>query len=213
MRVACATRPSGGVTPVVVRLVLIALVLTVGCGGEQERRAASPGPVVAALQRGGHTLVVRHAIADARINEQELLRSCAYQRNLTEAGRDQARAIGRGIRALRIPVGDVRASPLCRSRDTARIAFGRTTADRDLVSPGVVGTEADDRRRARRLRTIVERGAATDANTVLVTHTGNIGAAFGEETVQEGEVLVYGRGARLVGRVRAEEWAGLAAGR
>ncbi len=45
---------------------------------------------------------------------------------------------------------------------------------------------------------------------MLVTHTGNIGAAFGEETVQEGETLLYRPGAKLVGRVRAEEWAELA---
>ena len=49
-------------------------------------------------------------------------------------------------------------------------------------------------------------------NTVLVTHTGNIGNALGEETVAEGETLVYGEGAELVGRVPAEDWAGLAGG-
>ena len=165
--------------------------------------------MAAALRQGGLTLVVRHAIADANINQQELLRSCAFQRNLTEAGRRQARAIGNAVRALRIPIGEVRASPLCRARDTARLAFGRVTVDRDLVSPGVIGTEADDKRRAKTLRGLAERPPPNGMNTVLVTHTGNIGAAFDEETVQEGETLLYGPGANLVGRVRAEEWAEL----
>lgn len=177
-----------------------------GCGSDEEQRSGTPDRTVSALQKGGLTLVLRHAISDANVNRQELLRSCALQRNLTEAGRDQARAIGSGIRALRIPIGDVRASPLCRTRDTARLAFGRVIVDRKLVSPGVIGTEADDKRRAEALRALAERPPADGENTVLVTHTGNIGTAFGEETVREGEMLIYGPRARLVGRVRADEW-------
>jgi phosphohistidine phosphatase SixA len=195
---------------VVARVLIAALLVLAGCGGDDEEPEAAQRPIVAALQKGGLTLVLRHATADAEINRQELLRSCELQRNLTEAGREQAREIGKGIRALRIPIGDVRASPLCRGRDTARLAFGRVTLDRKLVSPGVVGTEADDERRADALRALADRPPTAGENTVLVTHTGNIGAAFGEETVQEGELLAYGRGGRLVGRVRAEEWGELA---
>jgi phosphohistidine phosphatase SixA len=195
---------------VLARVLLAAVLLLAGCGdGDAGTSSTSSDPRVAALQRGGLTLVIRHAPADAEINRQERLSSCALQRNLTVAGREQARAIGRGARALGIPIGEVRASPLCRARDTARLAFGRVTSDRDLVSPGVIGTEADDRRRARALRALAERPPDGET-TVLVTHTGNIGAAFGEETVQEGETLLYGPGARLVGRVEADEWTRLA---
>ena len=113
------------------------------------------------------------------------------------------------MRALKIPVGDVRASPLCRARDTARLAFDRVELDRDLISPGVIGTEADDRRRAAALEKLAANPPPEGENTILVTHTGNIGSALGEETVAEGEALVYGAGGKLVGRVTAEEWAEL----
>ncbi len=195
---------------VIVVVLIAALLLLAGCGGEQRQPPAGQEPIVRALREGGLTLVLRHATADAEINRQELLRSCAHQRNLTVAGREQARAIGRAIRALRVPVGEVRASPMCRARDTARLIFGRVKLDSGLVSPGVIGTEADDVRRARRLRELAERPPAKGQNTALVTHTGNIGAAFREQTVQEGEMLLFGPGARLVGRVRAEQWADLA---
>ncbi len=201
---------TGSVPRVIVVVLTVALLLMAGCGGEERQPPAREEPIVRALREGGLTLVVRHAPADAEINRQELLRSCAYQRNLTVAGREQARAIGRAIRALRVPIGEVRASPLCRARDTARLIFGRVELDRDLVSPGVIGTEADDVRRARRLRELARRPPAKGRNTALVTHTGNIGAALREQTVQEGEMLLYGPGARLVGRVRAEQWADLA---
>jgi phosphohistidine phosphatase SixA len=184
-------------------LALAALALVAGCGGDDE------DPLASELREGGHVLVIRHATADAEINRQELLRSCLLQRNLTEAGRAQSREIGEGVRALQIPIGDVRSSPMCRTRDTARLAFGRATLDRNLLSPGVIGTAADDERRARAMRAMVEDLPPAGENTVLVTHTGNIGSALGEETVAEGETLVYGEGAELVGRVPAEQWAEL----
>jgi phosphohistidine phosphatase SixA len=190
-------------------LTLAALALVAGCGGDEPSAAPPTDPLVRELREGGHVLVIRHATADAEIDRQELLRSCLLQRNLTEAGREQARAIGKGVETLRIPIGDVRSSPMCRTRDTARLAFGRATLDRDLLSPGVIGTAADDERRARAMRAMVEDLPPVGENTVLVTHTGNIGTALGEETVAEGETLVYGEGAELVGRVPAERWAEL----
>ena len=192
---------------------LACALLVAGCGDDDEAQPAdATPPVVRTLEKGGTTIVIRHAKADNEIARQEKLSSCALQRNLTVAGKEQARAIGEGIRALNIPIGDVRASPLCRARDTARLAFDRVTLDRDLISPGVIGTEADDMRRAAALKALAAKPPEDGKNTVLVTHTGNIGSAFGEETVAEGEALVYGEGGELVGRVTAEEWAELAGG-
>jgi broad specificity phosphatase PhoE len=179
---------------------LAALVL--GCGGDDD--APRQPAVVGELQRGGMVLVLRHSLTDARIEQQEFLRSCALQRNLSRAGRDQARAIGAAMRELEIPVGDVRASPMCRTRDTARLAFGKAELDRMLLSLGVEATERDDARRTRYLREFVERAPPDGTNTVLVTHTGNIGGALGESIV-EGELLAYREG-RLVGRVKPDDW-------
>jgi broad specificity phosphatase PhoE len=191
---------------VIVRIVVLALaVMAAGCGEDEPAR----DPLVSTLQAGGNVLVFRHAVTEQTTDRQEFLRSCELQRNLSEQGREQARAIGEAIRALKIPIGDVRSSPMCRARDTARLAFGRVTLDRDLVSPGVIGTEADDARRAEALRAMVEAPPAAGENTVLVTHTGNLGAGLGEETVDEGEALVYGEGGELIGRVPAERWSAL----
>jgi len=194
-------------------IVVATLLLAAGCG-ERERPARAADPLVVALQRGGLTLVVRHARTDATTDRRERLGSCAQQRNLTAAGREQARAMGRAIRALRIPIGEVRASPLCRTRETAELAFGRATLDRALVTPGLLGTDADDVRRGRALRARVAREDGHGPNAVLVTHTGTLRAAFGTltETIAEGEAFVFGRGGRVLGRVEAERWTELARG-
>jgi phosphohistidine phosphatase SixA len=189
---------------IAVVLALAALALVAGCGNEES--AAQQDPLLRTLREGGHVLVFRHAITESTTDRREFLRSCELQRNLSEEGRAQAREIGEAIRALKIPIGDVRSSPMCRTRDTARLAFGRATLDRDLVSPGVIGTAADDERRAVALRVMVEDPPPAGENSVIVTHTGNIGAALGEETIDEGEALVYGEGGKLVGRVPAERW-------
>lgn len=193
-----------------VLLLVLAPALVAGCGGDDEASSSSSdNPLVGKLRDGGLTLVIRHATADNEITKQEKLSSCDLQRNLTAAGKDQARAIGAGVKALEIPIGEVKASPLCRAHDTAELAFGTVTDDEDLLSPGVIGTEADDKRRAAALRAMVDTPPPKGENRVLVTHTGNIGSGLGQETVAEAETLVYGAGAKLVGRVKAEEWATL----
>jgi broad specificity phosphatase PhoE len=187
--------------------VALVLLVVVGCGGDDEPAAPAAPPIVRELREGGLVLVFRHAATDTRVEMEESLRSCARQRNLSTVGRREAREIGAAIRELEIPIGDVRASPMCRTRDTAELAFGRVKTDRRLVSPGVMGTVEDDDRRARALRSLVDSPPPEGVNTVLVTHTGNIGAAL-DQSVEEGEMLAYADG-RLVGRVKADEWSSL----
>src|ERR1700730_10420951 len=82
------------------------------------------------LKQGGFVIVIRHG----RTNESPAfprdesptdLDICSGQTMLTEAGEDQARAIGAAFRNGAIPVGKVLASGLCRPVETGRLAFGQ----------------------------------------------------------------------------------------
>jgi broad specificity phosphatase PhoE len=184
---------------------LLALILLGGCGDDNEP-AAKDAALADALREGGVVLVMRHAMTENTTDRVEELGDCATQRNLSEQGREQARQIGRDVEALGVPVDEVLASPLCRAKETADLAFGDSSARMALLSAGEEATPADDRR-IRKLRALAKEAPEGSA-TVLVTHTGNIGGAF-DQSVQEGDTLVL-RGGKLLGIVAPGDWKRLA---
>ena len=104
-----------------------------------------------------------------------------------------------------MPVDEVLTSPLCRTTDTAELAFGDAEPSMALLSAGEEATPEDDRRIAR----LKQMATAPDGSAkVLVTHTGNIGGAFGE-SVQEGDIVVV-RDGEVLGVVGADDWERLA---
>jgi phosphohistidine phosphatase SixA len=185
-------------------LVLLVLVaLLAGCGGDDDEPAASAQDAALsdALREGGVALVMRHAKTETTTDRVEEIGDCTTQRNLSAEGREQARQVGRDIEALGVPVDEVLTSPLCRTEDTANLAFGESTPRMALLSAGEEATPEDDRR----IRRLEEMATAPDGSArVLVTHSGNIGGAFGE-SIQEGDVLVV-RDGEVLGIVAPDDW-------
>jgi len=76
--------------------------------------------------QSGQVIYVRHARTEMRTEPEMLnLADCAWQRNLSEEGRRQAKALGEEVRKLGLSVSTVLSSGFCRARQTAEIAFGR----------------------------------------------------------------------------------------
>jgi virginiamycin B lyase len=173
------------------------------------------GTLVDRLRRGGYVLAFRHAATDFSTTDHTRdLRDCSRQRNLSAAGRRQARNIGRAFRRLDIPVGRVLASPFCRTRQTAHLAFGRLRSSRDLLADRFFASRAAGERQPARLRRLLGTRPPGGTNTVLVSHNFAINDAA-DVSLAEGEAAVVapGRGRRgfaIVGRVDANEWAKLA---
>lgn len=176
--------------------------------------ASAQAYLIERLQSGGLNLFFRHAITDGqdpyKVNPpHETLSSCATQRHLNEAGRAQAREIGRRINDLGIPIGDVYASPVCRCEETARLAFGRvTTVDWLVVRRGQGMARLNQA-----LRSVPSTGFFTKTpsgkNNVFVGHAITfaehlVGQEFGRPHIEEGEALVIEPGdpPRVLGRIR-----------
>jgi phosphohistidine phosphatase SixA len=84
-------------------------------------------PALSDLLRQGGVLLIRHASTEAGLGDPPgfTLGQCSTQRNLSEAGRAEARAIGAWVQQHQLPVQTVLSSQWCRCQDTARLAFGR----------------------------------------------------------------------------------------
>lgn len=142
----------------------------------------------AALARGGHVALMRHALAPGIGDPPDFrLSDCATQRNLSEAGREQARRIGEQFRERGIEVGEVRSSRWCRCLETARLlGLG------DVVPTPALDSFFRDRSTAERqtdATLALMRGWSGAGNLVLVTHQVNITALVGGG-VGSGEIIV-----------------------
>lgn len=157
----------------------------------REPALASLETVLDELRQGGFVIYLRHAVTDtATANPGEDLARCPTQRNLSAKGRDDAVQIGASIRALGIPVGVVTASPYCRTRDTARLAFGAYVEDRNLEF--AIGTDAvTTQRQAAALRQLLASPPAPGSNSFLVSHSANLFEAAGIFAKPEGAAYVF----------------------
>jgi hypothetical protein len=85
--------------------------------------------LVDALRRGGYQIYFRHAASDwsqyDQVTKAGDWTSCdpGKMRQISESGRKTAAAIGDALRTLGIPIGQVLASPYCRTVETARIIW------------------------------------------------------------------------------------------
>ena len=165
--------------------------------------------LLAALRGGGYILYFRHTATDFGQSDERMTgyEECATQRNLTDNGRAEARAIGAALRELSIPVGDVLASPYCRTMETARLMFGRATA-----APAVRGGPAQPESPARyaELRELLATPTPHGTNLVIASHGNPYRAVAGGAYLAEGEAAIIEprgtEGFRVVARVRQDEW-------
>ena len=95
--------------------------------------------ILDALRVPGNIAFMRHALAPFGAGGRETgmraatLGSCATQRNLSDAGRADARRIGELFRREGIVFDQVFASKWCRTRDTAEIVMGRPVDNLPLI--------------------------------------------------------------------------------
>jgi len=161
------------------------------------------------LRRGGYVIYFRHTTTDfsKRDDAMKGFDDCDNQRLLSPQGRDDARRIGETIRALKLPLGEVLASPMCRTMDHATLTFGRATP-----APTVAlreGGGGDYPGLARLLRAPVAAGS----NRWMVGHGIPFRAVAGPPHLAEGEAVVIkpdGTGWTVVARITVADWAALA---
>src|SRR6266446_748446 len=177
--------------------------------------AETPADLVPELKKGGYVLFVRHPRTnpDQADTDPLNLDNIKAQRQLSDDGRKQARALGECFRSLEIPVEKVISSKFYRAQEAAKLlAVGEVTTSVDVSEGGLVVSTRENQRRAQALRHVLSTPPAKGKNLVVVSHKPNLQDAAGKEfgDLEEGETVVFrplGDGTfKAVARVKSETW-------
>ncbi len=152
------------------------------------------------MKQGGYTILLRHARTDRSYMDDPRtapLDDRTKQRNLSEAGVADAKAIGLVMRHAGIPVAEIVSSPMFRAKETAQIAFGEPTLAAELMSLTATPEQ----------RALVVKAPSAGTNRAIVTHhfvieryvpgikLGDIGESEAAvvRTLPNGEITMVGR--------------------
>jgi phosphohistidine phosphatase SixA len=181
--------------------------------GAAQAQSLSGDALIESLRRGGYVIAMRHASSPretpgAKTANPDNLKK---ERQLDEEGRATAAAMGKALRQLRIPIGEILSSPTYRALETIRLAgLGNPKTVAELGDGGQNMQAASDAQ-AVWLRNQVKQ-FPVGANTLIITHFPNLSRAFPQWTngLADGEALIFGPdgkgGATLVARVQIGEW-------
>jgi phosphohistidine phosphatase SixA len=164
-----------------------------------EARATDAG--WALLRDGEHVVLLRHAMAPGAADPMNFdIGKCSTQRNLSDRGKQQARKIGALFAARAAPTERVLTSRYCRTKETARLAFGDAEEFAALDPPA-----ADETARKEQMTAILDeiRNYSGSGNLVLVTHGDTIQMLTGQPA-REGEALIVtprDEGLHVLGRI------------
>ena len=164
------------------------------------RKVLSLPALKAAMRHGGLVFYLRHT-------ENGVITPQCESSNLTPRGEADARQIGKAIRDLKLPIGKIFSSDICRVRDTARLLdLGAFEITEDLTN--VPKREGYDIHTARMklLATVPPAGT----HHLLVSHIHGGDREDQAIYLDLGEIIVFrpnGRGgADAVARIRIEDW-------
>lgn len=168
------------------------------------------------LRQGGYVLYMRHGNTDNSRPDQFPhvdLNDCMTQRPLSDAGRQLMRAVGQSIRTARLPIGEILVSPMCRTKESATLAFGNNFVLNEALMYSANMTSEEKKPRLEALREILRRPVPAGSNRLLVAHAPNLADLIGFFVKPEGTVVIFAQrgpaGYEYVASIHPATWAEL----
>ncbi|WP_421722867.1 histidine phosphatase family protein [Bauldia sp.] len=198
--------PTRSVDPIVRRFLgaaMACLTIWLAAVALMPRGASANDDLWAAIGDGAAVVVMRHALAPGTGDPADFdVNDCATQRNLSEEGRAQARAIGDAFRANGITQADILSSAWCRCLETGELLDLGPVENLPALDSFFRNRDREPDQTAALIEWLAAR--TTEAGpAVLVTHQVNITALTGVfprsgemvvvEATPEGDVVVLGR--------------------
>jgi len=200
-------------------LLLGLAILTLGRIGAADSPGITDEVLVDGLLGGGYNIYFRHVATDWSQSD-DLRKSgdwlnCdpARMRQLSDKGRAEARAIGKAMRKLKIPVGQVLASPYCRTVETARLMdLGKVTISTTVMNLRAASYFGGQAAIVAEAQKLLATPPPQGTNRVIVAH-GNVAREATPVYPGEGEGIVFqpdGKGGfQLIARIPPDRWAQL----
>jgi hypothetical protein len=159
---------------------LIAILAGIVTGAAQAEPLTGTA-LTTALRQGGYVLLMRHASSPpappaAGSAEHD---NTKLERQLVETGRSSAQAMGRAIKTLGIPVGEVWSSPSYCALETVRRAGLPIPTTAVELGDGGQSMQAISKGQTVWLQAKVAERPPAGTNTIIVTQFPNISEAFG----------------------------------
>ncbi len=204
-----------------IRFLVLFFLLTLPFAAPHAETPSKAG-IVQSLQGGGFTIYFRHAATNwsqsDNIVEHGDWQSCdgTRIRQLSDAGRETAKAVGRAIKALTIPVGEVLSSEYCRSRETAELLdVGPVTTTLDIMNLRAADYVGGRAAAIGKYRAIIAQPPPAGTNRVISAHGNLSKAATGAYPGEAGAVIIKAdpdaeHGFRVVGQLDPADWTRLA---
>ncbi len=138
----------------------------------------------------GYVVLLRHAktVSGTGVPPGFELDDCATQRNLSEAGREQAEQIGREFRDRNIPISQVLSSQYCRCLDTAKLLDLGTVEPSPMLN-SIFEDRSTATQQVEQTRQRILNHRDNSGVVVMVSHYANIVEISGTPP-QEGEIVV-----------------------
>ncbi|WP_045212723.1 histidine phosphatase family protein [Desulfonatronovibrio magnus] len=146
------------------------------------------------LRQGGFVLYMRHGRTDSSQPDQVPmdLDDCSTQRPLTDEGRQEIIQVGQAIIDSGIPVKDVVSSPLCRAKESARLAFGDNIVVEENLMYTAHLTSEEKIPIVEKTRELVSKPVEEPGmNRILVAHAPNLADLMDYFPEVEGTVVIF----------------------
>ena len=154
--------------------------------------------LAAAMKQGGYVIVLRHGATDESQKDVYPFRfdDMKAQRQLSDKGRETARAIGASFKEIGIPIGEVYTSRLNRAVETGKLIAAKDVTPRDELTDSGAGSASSmanpegNNEKSGGPCARLPRRRRHSVNTVLVTQdkltmSGDRAMAFGQRATPE----------------------------
>ena len=155
------------------------------------------------LEKGEKLIFIRHAYAPGGGDPNNFnLNDCSTQRNLNDAGREQAEQIGKFFRKNKIKIDKVLSSEWCRCKETAKIAFKNFSTNSFLNSFYSPKYEKNRNKQIKALKDYIK-NYQSNKNLILITHYVLISDVL-NYAPSSGEIVISDKNLNMVGTIKIE---------